>query len=259
VVETVLGVQFEKLRALTNAHLGVFWQKLQPGWPHVVDMPALEPQQEIFGQPARFRQMHLRMSQDPGTRLRIRDAGQDRMIQVQNGAFYYNWVRLEGRTYPRYTAIKPEFWKQFRKFVRFVRECLDAKVAPLQWEVTYVNRFAKGDLWRTPRQWCSVLSSLLGPRRPPAGLVFEGAGGTWHFEIPDQRGRLHVEIQHGSKSPDGSDEALIMKLTARGPIAQRSSVRKGVNDGLDLGRATIVQAFTDLTSAKAHRYWGRQR
>lgn len=55
VVETVLGVQFERLSGFKNGHLGAYWKSLPTGqWATVDDAPPLEPQFERFEPPARW-------------------------------------------------------------------------------------------------------------------------------------------------------------------------------------------------------------
>ena len=56
VIETVLGVQFDRLSALTNAHLGAFWKTLNPQqeWPNVEDAPLLPNKVERFTDAARW-------------------------------------------------------------------------------------------------------------------------------------------------------------------------------------------------------------
>lgn len=58
VVETILGMQFDRLPALKNAYLGVFWKTLgQDEWPDVSDAPALEMQFERFTEAAQWPQV----------------------------------------------------------------------------------------------------------------------------------------------------------------------------------------------------------
>ena len=55
VVETVLGVQFDRLPGFKNAHLGAFWKTLNAAeWPVVQDAPPLAPQFERFDKSVRW-------------------------------------------------------------------------------------------------------------------------------------------------------------------------------------------------------------
>lgn len=270
VVETILGVQFVQLPKFRAAHLGAYWKSLGQGWNHVIDAPRLPPMVEKFGGMFELPQIHLKLTQTPPIRLQIRTDDQSRMIQVQNGRFHYNWLRAdEQQKYPRYGSIRAEFERAFRAFVDFIKAENLGEVVPNYWEVTYINHVPKGHLWSDVRDWSSLFNGMTGLQMSSGNLVLESMEFDWHFVIPPQLGRLHVQAQHGQVT-DGepgdkslyppSTEIMILTLTSRGPIGSRPG--GGVKDfiaGLDLGRETIVRAFHDLTSPKAHEVWGIQQ
>ncbi len=259
VVETVLGVQFDELPGLTNAHLGAFWSQLGLDWPKVRDIPKLEPQFEEFGSERTWALLGARLTliQDPSVRLQIRNNNEDRMIQVQNGRFHYNWLDKPGVQYPRYEKrIRPEFDRLWSRFHDFLISTINKAPKLNQWEVTYVNHIPRETLWTQPADWARVLPGLLA-HRPTHGVgTFESVGGQWHFEIPSKRGRLHVQLVHGKRVEPDSAEVVRMDLTARGPIAEDLPPDEALGAGLDLGRATIVRMFIALTSEEAHKFWG---
>ena len=257
VVETVLGVQFDPIRGFTNAHLGAFWKSLGAEWPSVADAPPLEQQFEQFGDERAWGSLgfQLKLTSAPASRLQIRNASNDRMIQIQNGRFHLNWLGQAGGEYPRYQGVRPEFDKLFARFSMFVRDQQLGDPKLNQWEVTYVNHIPKGSLWRAPSDVAGI-SCLFG--RPPALPMVAGQesfSGAWHFEITPQRGRLHVEIRHGRRTIPDEQEVLILTLTARGPLG---TGEKEYDEGLNLGREVIVRGFNALTSEIAHETWGLQ-
>ncbi len=258
VIETVLGVQFDPIPKLTNAHLGAFWMTLGDEWPHVADAPKLDRVEERFGaEQAWGALIGLKLTQDPSSRVQIRNKDEDRMIQVQNGRLHYNWLGLHGGPYPRYKNVRPAFdkiWDQFKQFLE--SRSLDAP-KPNQWEVTYVNSMPKGTVWKDPLDWGKLLPGLGGPAISPNGVALESFGGEWHFEIPPQRGRLHVKVHPGKQGGPDGDEILRMDLTARGPVSENGG-GASLDAGLELGHRTIVNAFVDLTSRDAHDYWRLQ-
>jgi uncharacterized protein (TIGR04255 family) len=75
------------------------------------------------------------------------------------------------------------------------------------------------------------------------------------FPLPQDRGALHVTYKHGKKVSDKKD-VLILDLTARGPAKLDGS---DMEDWFDLAHEWIVRGFTDLTSALAHKRWGRMQ
>ena len=81
VIETVLGVQFDRLAGFKNAHLGSFWKSLGDGgdatgetWPTVTDVPPLPVQFERFGEAGAWAKgFQFQLTQDPSSRLQIKN------------------------------------------------------------------------------------------------------------------------------------------------------------------------------------------
>jgi len=258
VVETVLGVQFQRLRGLTNAHLGAFWEQRKGHWPHVEDAPPLDEQFETFGGDQAWRKaIQLRFTRSPVVRLQMKNGTGDRMIQVQNCRVDYNWIGRPGEEYPRYRRVRPEFDAVLRDFRKLITDHNLGELIPNQWEITYVNHMPKGTVWNRPEEWPGIFRLPLWVSTP-SGTRQEGFGGHWHFEIEPQRGRLHVEIEHAYLgSPEGR-EALVMKLTARGPVDRTKEQEGAIDEGLNLGHDVVVNAFVELTSQQAQDYWNRE-
>ena len=104
VIETVLGVQFDRIRGLTNAHLGAFWAHIRalsteaPVWDEVEDAAPLDFTYERFGEEDAWRPIGgmLKLSDRPETRLRIRSQDKEWMLQVQDGRLHLNWIGRPG-------------------------------------------------------------------------------------------------------------------------------------------------------------------
>jgi uncharacterized protein (TIGR04255 family) len=258
VAEVVLGVQFEPL-GMTSGHLGWYWREcLGNDWPTATEAPALPDQVESFGgkRAVHWPVMQFQFQSGPTTnRLQVRNRDQDRMVQIQDTRFIYNWVRRNG-VYPRYTVIRQEFDQLFARFRQFT---VTAKLAELrlnQWEVTYVNHVPCEPLWEVPADGQKVFPALLKRPEPYGGTKFETLMGEWRSEIPPQRGRLHVHVRYQEvKRPDASPvDVLVAHLTARGPIAEDQDW----NADLNLGHETIVIAFRDISSDLARKHWGEE-
>lgn len=259
VVETVYGVQFDPLSEFRNGHLGAFWCMLGPEWPHVADTALLPPARELFGDERLWAPVGLfrvALKDDEASRIQIRNEGRDRMVQIQNGRFVYNWIGAKNQTYPGAVIIRPEFDRMFARFQEFLKDRKLGPLKPNQWEVTYVNHFIRGTVWQTPRDWPAIFGDKLV--RPPESLdplELESVGGAWRYTIPENQGRLHVEVVHGRTGFElGSEEAIILKLTARGPIPKSG----GLDAGLQLGHDVVVSSFKRLHSEAARQHWGEQ-
>lgn len=254
VVETVLGVQFHPISRMGNAHLGAFWKTLPGDWPNVSDVALLGHVQERFGEdwwlpggPI------LRLTQDTTSRLWIRNKDRDRLIQVQNDRLLYNWLAdRDNQKYPSYIEVRRQFDEAWDAFLQFVKAEHFDPPHPDQWEVTYVNHIPKGGVWQTPEDIPRLLDGLLAPQIGGDWGTFESVAGSSTFVIADNLGRLHIEFQH--TRPE-TEERIVLKLTARGPIDERTDM----NAGLNLGHQTIVQAFADITAEYAHgtEFWDR--
>ncbi len=260
VVETVLGVQFDRLPSLKNAHWGAFWASLDRSeWKHVDDAQPLQPQFEIFTEEARWaKEVDIHFSTDLTARVQFRNAASNRMIQLQNGRFHLNWLGQIGQAYPRYSKVREEFVELFDKFRSFCDSHELPALIPNQWEVTYVNIIPKNSVWAAPKDW--GFFKALAPLPSFDGIIAgETFGGEWRFEIPDRRGRLHVHWNHGSgklKGVDGVQEFVRLVFTARGKLPLGENLETLVISGLDLGHETIVRSFRNLMSNEANEYWG---
>lgn len=252
--ETVLGVQFDLLPKLKIAHLGAFWKSLGPEWRTVNDAPEISSQFEQLEEDSFFPGVNFefQIAKIPPIRLQIRNVAGDRMIQVQNGRLHYNWLRKSSCEYPRYCQIREEFDQKFASFKAFLHQEECGNIECNQWEVTYVNHISKGDLWKNIGDIAGIFNTSPIPTTAVDSSLLESFFVEWHFRLPEKAGRLHVQARHGTTE---KSEVIVVTLTARGPLLQPAEA--GLDCGLDVGRAAIVNAFTALTSPTAHKYWGR--
>jgi len=169
----------------------------------------------------------------------------------------FNWLGNEGVGYRRYPAVREGFKNVLEQFADFVKREKIGELRPNQWEVTYVNNIPEGTVWNKPSDW-SFFQPLAAVPSLPGLAEGESFSGEWHFVIPEQRGRLHVNWRHGLAPPATQEarETIWLTLTARGPITTGDDVMQAVLDGIDLGRATIVKSFRALMTDRANQYWG---
>lgn len=260
-METALSLQFNPLAAFGNAHLGLFWEQsgLRTSFPKLIDAAPIEPQFERFGLDQDFVPFGGMIKfglAGSGSRLQMLSETGDRMIQVQNGRLVHNWRRVEGQEYPRFEATRPEFLKLLENFARFSEHEKLGQIEPNQWEVIYVNVIPRGPLWDSPGDWADVFPDLLGHANRVGPGQWESATSTWRFELPNRVGRLHVELNHGlTGNPQANEQAVILQLTARGPITQ--SNRESIESAVNLGHDAVVLTFDGLVGPKAKKLFGR--
>ena len=260
VVETVLGVQFDRLAGFRNAHLGAFWNTLDSDeWPTVADANLLHPQFEEFAETGRWAKgAFIQLSQDPAARVQIKSRDGDRMIQVQNDRLHFNWIGAkDDHTYPRYDNVRDGFTFVLDQFLSFIDRANIGDFRANQWEVTYVNHLPRGTVWNEPSDW--NFFKPLGPVPTIENLIQgESFGGEWHFVIPEKVGRLHINWRHSKKLvPDEEEEEFIrLTFTARGPVENTDDPILAIFAGLDVGHRTSVLVFKELMDDNANKSWG---
>ncbi len=253
-----MSVQFAPLATFSAPYAGWYWKEcLDEQWTKIDLSAPIADQYEHFEDEAHWARPGIRVAvgpTPPPIRVQITQRDDDRMIQLQQTRFIYNW-RKRGDVYPSNRALRPEFDTQFDRFAAFARAAGLGDVQVNQWETTYVNHIQRGALWETPEDWPSVLPDYYVPLRGAKGRRLESFGGEWHLVIEPNRGRLHVAVQHGQVGGTEGTQVLVLQLTARGPIDEE----KGwdLDSGLTLGHETIVRSFAQMTSDAAHRHWGR--
>jgi len=254
--ETILGAHFDPLHGLGNAHLGAFWKRLGQGWTQPTDALPLLPQFERFGEESWGGGLSVQFGQGaPYFRMQIRNQAADRMVQIQNGQFHFNWLGKEGGSYPHYETVRAEFDKKLEELGRFLKEEALGEVNPSQWEVTYVNQIFQGALWNDRQDWDRIFKTPVSFSQTLGGASIESFAGGWQYEIPPRKGRLHISLKHGRSSALGGKEVLVLTLTARGEVKKENGWAS-LSDGLNLGHETIVKAFKEMTSDEAHKFWG---
>jgi uncharacterized protein (TIGR04255 family) len=259
VIETVLSAQFARLERFSNAHGGWFWKSyLNKDWVNVQSAPRLEDQFERFGDEFRWGPSAGGIRIVTGAesaRLQILRADDERMIQIQDSRFVYNW-RKQNADYPSYENVLSEFLREFANFERFIKDAELGAMDLNQWEVTYVNHIDRGGLWNAFSDWIKIFPRFYAPAEGESDINPEDFGGEWKLTIGDNLGRLHVALSRGRVASEKGAEVIRLQLTARGPV----NMEKGLDlrAGFELGHAVIVRYFTAMTSPVAHKYWKRR-
>jgi uncharacterized protein (TIGR04255 family) len=257
VVEKILGVQFAPIEGWTSGHAGWFWKTtLDETWAQVQDAPPVPDQFERFDDHSMWSlpEPKISFSKNVQSRLMIINNTDDRLIQLQETRFMYNWKRQASTQLP-FSDIYIEFEAKLQAFQQFL---LRAGLTPTphnQWEVTYVNHVPRGSLWDTPSDWGDVFPGLIGRSANPATKIkLESISGAYRFVIPPGLGRIHAQYQHGKMPGDG--EVLVLNLTARGPLLPGGS-GGSQSECMKIGHDALVRSFVELSSNAALDHWGK--
>lgn len=255
--ETAIGVQFGRLIGFTNAHFGLVWKRFlesDSGWVKAQDAPYLPDQFEKFGDEIPWGMPSLSLFSHVGpARVLLIHEQDDRVIQIQNTRFLYNWRKRES-IYPSFKKTYPDFLNYFERFRSFTVEAGLGELKPNQWEITYINNIAKGTVWESPEDWRRVFPGLFPQSTPLDSIRFENFSGENCFEIGERRGRLRISVHLAKMDDLQAPEILRLQLTARGPITSNDS-NATFQEGIEIGHRTIVQAFERFSDPAARDYW----
>jgi len=258
VIETVLSAQFSPLQNFTDIHVGWYWKNyLDPAWDQVNVVPRIDDSFEQFGGERTWRpEKSLSILTAPeSNRSQIVRSDSERMIQVQNTRFIYNWRKPEDSKigYPSYEEIVPEFSVNFSKFEDFVRDSEGTELKLNQWEVTYVNHIKKGELWDTTNDWLEIFPALSVMASDVRGQTIDNFRGFWTLNIDGNKGRLHIDMRHVRVGGASGPEVLLLQLTARGPVNEEVDLYSG----FEIGHESIVLSFAEMTSTNSQKFWKR--
>jgi uncharacterized protein (TIGR04255 family) len=265
VVEVAMSVLFDPPDGFTVAHLGRYWGIQKNTFPNVKAIQPIISPNEDFGAEGPWLPPSLRLafSDEPQCRLQMTTADDQWMCQVQPDRLVMNW-RKKVAEYPRFDMTLNRFKEAWQVLHRFLAdEGISLPTARL-WELTYVNRIPKGELWQSPDDWPAVFPGLWGGRFVAAdGLTLRGLRGQWVWDFAPEQARLYVEPSPAKSAEDPRTELLMLSLTSRGPIRlkeESGAIIPGevaIEDGMNLGHDLIVFTFDTCASSRAKEIWKR--
>ena len=251
VVEVALAIQLEGsigFRSLDLAVLADRWSDDHPVRQERAPLPMMSPDPDEPG-------VSLEVSDEaPTPRLWLQNDAGDRVVQLQHDRITVNWQK-GGRNdpYPRYTTIRESLIEAWRRLTQAVEDLQLSVPPPSICEVLYVNHLGPDQGWRTAEDTAGLLAPWRGqasddflPENPHQGFLL-------HYHLPDERGWLNVDAWSTDERTD--ERLMVLTLLARGPAS--SPDLDGALDFMDLAHEWIVRGFTSVTTAAAHRRWGR--
>ncbi len=252
VVETVLGVQFDKLAGFRSQHYGLFWLKyLEPlGWQTFTDETPLPTYQEKFDRARLVRDFNP-PSSTLQVRMKLKNEARTQTVQIQADKLYFSWNRDQDGM-ASYKEVLPVFESLFESYQQFAVDNSLGQLTPNLWEITYINRVPPGSLWQSLADWHRIFPSLFSPKSSDCvGVSLASYDGTWYYEIEPKAGRISLQVAKMIVNlvPKA---VLCFILTGRGEITNSGRWM----DGLDLGHDSCIRLFRELTSLEAQEEWG---
>lgn len=173
---------------------------------------------------------------------------EDRVFTWTRGTATYTWQETDGGRYPHYESIRDGFAAAYDQ----LRETVGVAGEATSWAISYTNRFVRGTVWQSERDWpfCRLVAlppSVLAGQHNVADVTID-----WELTTPGSEDTLHLRLWSQSPISDGE---LFLQLTASGPCEPG---RPALLQAFDRGRQTIVETFAELATPQASEYWGRR-
>ncbi len=259
-VETLEGVFFRPLQGFTSAHQGLLWAThFRSKFPTVEEKSCLEEVIERFGdEVATARAAGIRISDRPESpRLWAKSVDGRRTIQIQRNAFVANWLRENEQSYVSYETRHKDFTARLRSLTQFLEQEGLGVLEPTSCMMTYVNHIDIESLGIEPRQAAEVFTFFRNETNFEWLPLPDQLAINLSYPMPDNRGRLHLEINPAVKSTNDKRRFVMQfALTARG--RPEAKTIESALEWLDMGHEWIVRGFVDFTQKHWHSIWKRE-
>ncbi|WP_275789835.1 TIGR04255 family protein [Pararhizobium gei] len=251
--EVVLGVQFPPVEGYQHIFAGDVWRLYKHAYPVVSENPPLPPTFETFGPPGT---QQISFNIGNGTqhsRYWFLTTDKHELIQFQNDRLLHNWRKIgPAGEYPRFEVLLAKFQTELMQLSDYFRALSPTGKSLVcnQVEVTYTNHVAAG-----------------------AGSNFDPSSSLQIFDFRDQSPTdMNAVYRKILTKPDGSpyarlicevisaidykgDSIAILQFSVRG--SPSVGTPGNVMEFMREARITIVNEFTHITSAAAHKTWER--
>ncbi|HDL01298.1 MAG TPA: TIGR04255 family protein [candidate division Zixibacteria bacterium] len=257
-IEVVLSVQFEQLKNLQAAQIGLLWANhYRDKYPITEQHPPIAQAFEQFGE-QRLEAIKIEVAQTtPNPRCWFINTEGTELIQIQNDRILHNWRKTSlGDDYPRYELIREKYRHDLEEFIKFVDDEKIGNLVINQCEVTYINHISSAEQINTHIDTANIFSNWESNYSDDFLWEPESVRFSTQHIIKDQSdeplGRLHINIQPAFLSVD-KKPIYVMTLISRGkPLSNDIS---GIFNFLDYGREIIVRAFKSTTTPRMHNIW----
>lgn len=241
--EVVTGVYFERLEGFKLPHLGRFWNCVQDRFPYCEEAPPLL--------------QTLSEDELPWPRVWLLNADKTSLLQIQKDCFLFNWRRVTGdESYPRYAKVVKEFLTYLKKFRAFLHDHDLPGPKIRNCELSYINHIPVGNIWQTPGETGKFAPDLKWRNTERFLPIPTSTAWTGVFTLPEDFGRLTVNLKHGQRRMDGNP-LYILEFSAKGLGGDVSDSR--IDEWFDLAHEWIVRGFCDFTDVDIQReFWERK-
>ena len=260
VVEVAISVQFDELTDFRLIHFGLFYDSLRKRYPRVEDHPALGSIIEFHGQrSAPMTSLTIESVAGRGRSWYVSDDSRQ-LLQLQSNRFTFNWRLLgDDAKYPGYVALREQFRLEYSALLEFVNFHRLGQISPLQCELTYVNHLVHGKGWTERHELSEILGAWAGSQEDSILPAPDDVQLGWQYRLADKgrpSGSLNVQLHSAIRMSD-SVPVFVFQLVGRG--TPRNQSLEGVLELCDTAHEWIVTGFTNLTTSRMHKVWGRTK
>ena len=252
--EVAISIQFPVITEMRDVHSGLYWRMVRGDYPKVENQPRIESPIEspdfALSQPMAIQVPFQTQLQG---RTWLISNSDDYLIQIQNDRFVQNWRRRD-TDYKHFEDVWDLFSDNYAKFKYMISTENLQQPCVQQVEVTYINwipELSPSQYFR-PASVGSVEahSQTRDPEEQTLTMRYRLDDGTHATE------RLYVQCQPAIRPQTpkitGSQLALVYRAAFADGLSD-SEIESYANSG----RIIVVNAFTTLTTSKAHEIWGR--
>ena len=235
-LEVVLAVELEETN-FSSVHFGLYWQAIRERFPSQVDR-------------APIMDNDIDLSMPPLRRALFISSDNQKIVQLQDNFFGYNWRNNNQDEYPHFEKILAGFLEEWNFLQEWWSNLGGEPLKNSRYELTYLNLINKEN-----SEWNNTADNK---------KIFTFIGGKWDgilgvpelqdvnlvFSLPDREGVLTVTVDQRTTETDNSDFVLF-RLTA-----QSLDASKDLPNWFKLAHEHIVRGFLELTKKEAQQRWG---
>ncbi|MCL1470773.1 TIGR04255 family protein [Argonema antarcticum] len=236
-LEVVLAVELEETN-FSSVDFGLYWQAIRERFPSQVDRaPIID--------------NDIDLSVPPLRRALFISSDSQKMVQIQDNFFGYNWRNNNQSEYPHFEKIFAAFLEEWIFLQEWWSKLGKDPFKPSRYELTYLNVINKeNSVWNNTADHQKIFTFLGGNWDGILGIP-EFQDIQLVFSLPDSEGELTVTVDQRTAEADDSDFVLF-RLTA-----QSLDANKELPDWFKLAHEHIVRGFLELTKKDAQQKWGR--
>lgn len=242
-IEVVLAVQLGRTN-FSSVHFGLYWQNIRNRFPEWLERPPL-----IFDEDD-FDEDDDAFLLPPLRRVLFTSSDNQKLIQIQDNFFSYNWRYKDQQEYPHFEEIFKEFlyeWNDLREWWSKVGLSL---LEPSCYRLTYLNLIDKDSGWTNTGDHQKIFTFTGGTQNNFLETPeFQDINLT--FLLPNNEGTLAVNLDQRISEAEDS-QAVLFELTTFSFEGNKDLINWFQN-----AHDYIAKAFLVLTKEDAQEKWGR--